>query len=479
MAIKTFDEIVESIMAYIQAIYPEANLTVGSFNRDALIDAPASELSEMYGEVRIAQQAQSIRDATGAHLDRLLANWALYRRPGTVATGTVWFQRTTSPTSDIVIPAGTSIKTTATVSQDSMEFITTTSVTMLVASAISYYNADENIYEIEAPVEASYSGSAGNIGPNKLTMFTGTSEINFSTNRTATSGGSDLESDAELRERGLSIIAGTNSGTKDGYEVLIEGQSNVAEVIVVGPNDSDMERLRDGGGADIWIKVNSFSEKTDTYAFPVGELSHNLTGPVQSISYVRENGVLLTPGVDFGLVSDPGVYGRSKYANDLLVWGTPRLGSATIEVAYAYSPLITILQVLLDADENHHVGADILAKLSYDATINVTMTVEVLSGYDVSEVTANVNIVVSAYITALSLGAQVQQSDIIALAESTAGVDSVVLPLTTFEVVRELSSIADSPDYVEGVATGSTTGNLITRRFEYPIAGIIQVNYYS
>ncbi len=479
MAIKTFDEIVESVMAYMQAIYPEANLTVGSFNRDALVDAPASELAELYGEVRIAQEAQSIRDATGEHLDRLLANWALYRRPGTVATGTVWFQRTTAPIADVLIPAGTSIKTSATISQDSVEFITTTSVTMLVASAAAYYNADENLYEIEATVEASVSGSEGNVGPNLLTMFTGTSEINSSTNRTATSGGADLETDAELRERGLSVIAGTNAGTKDGYEALVEGQSNVSEVIVVGPNDDDMERVKDGGGADVWIKTSTFTEQVDSYAYPAGELSHSLTGPVQSLSYVRENGVLLTPGVDFGLVSDPGVYGRSTYANDLIVWSTPRLGSATIEIAYEYCPLITTLQTLLDADSNHHVGADILAKLSYDATVNVTMSVEIFSGYDTASVTANVNIAISAYIEALSLGAQVQQSDIIALAEGIAGVDSVVLPLTTFEVVRELSDVTDGPDYVEGEATGATTGNLITRRFEYPVAGTIQINYYS
>jgi len=480
MAIKSFSEVVESIMAYIQAAHPNANLTVGTFQRDVLIDAPASELSELYGEVRIAQEAQSVRDASGVHLDRLLANWALYRRPGTRATGAVWFQRATAPIADIVIPAGTRIHTTTTVSQDAIEFVTTQTVTMLVAQAASYYNSDEDLYEIEAPIEAAYSGADGNVGPNTITAFTGTADVSTCTNRTATTGGSDYELDSAFRTRGLSILAGINAGTKDGYSVLVAGQTGVDEVIVVGPNDDDMERVSDGGGADVWIKTDRLIEASETYTYPAGETSRSLsTGPVSSVSLVRENGVLLTPGVDYSEVLDPGVYGRSVYSNDRVNWVTSRTVGATIEIYYSWSDLIQTLQDLLDADTNHHVGADVLVKLSYVATVDVTMEVEVLSGYDPIDVVSVVNASIAAYINALGLGDAVQQSDIIALAEATDGVDSVVLPLTTFQVTRELSGVVDGPDSVEGVATGATTGNLITRRFEYPGAGTVQINYYT
>jgi len=479
MAIKSFSEVVESIMAYIQATHPNANLTVGTLQRDVMIDAPASELSELYGEVRIAQEAQSVRDASGTHLDRLLANWAIYRRPGTRATGAVWFQRATAPTVDVVIPAGTRIHTTTTVSQDAIEFVTTQSVTMLVALAASYYNTDEELYEIEAPIEAAYSGADGNVGPNTITAFTGTADISTCTNRTATTGGSDQELDSALRTRGLSILAGINAGTKDGYEVLVEGQTGIDEVIVVGPNDDDMERVKDGGGADVWVKTNRFSEAIDSYTYPSGETSRALlSGPVSSVSLVREAGVLLVPGIDYNLVLDPGVYGRSVYSNDRINWVTSRTVGATIEIYYLWSNIIQTIQDLLDATGNHHVGADVLVKLSYSASVDVTMTVEILSGYEPTEVTSTVNSSIAAYIDALSLGAEVQQSDIIALAEAVEGVDSVALPLTTFQITRELSGIVDGPDSVEGVATGSSTGNLITRRFEYPEAGTVQINYY-
>lgn len=479
MAIKTMSEIVTSLMGYIQATHPFANLTVGSFSRDVIIDAPASEMAEMYGEIRLAQEAQSVRDASGLHLDRLLANWGIYRRPGTVATGSVWFQRDSAPVSNVTIPSSTRVRSINTISQDAIEFITVNTVIMLASQASQYYNADEDLYEIEAQVEAAYAGIDGNAGPNTITAFTGTLDVSSCTNRTATSGGTDSESDADLRARGLSILAGNNTGTKDGYELLIEGQVGVEESVVVDPNDNDMARMKDGGGADIWIKTEDYEEEVLSYAYPAGELLHNLSGPVVSISSVTEDGTLLAPGIDYNFVHDLGVYGRSIHSFDRIAWITPRTVGASIVVTYIRCNLIGTLQDYVDADENHIVGADILTKLAYIADVDVTMVVEVFAGYSPTDVTAAVNVAVTAYIEALVLGGEIQQSDIIALAEATAGVDSVVLPLTTFQITRELSGVIDGTDEVEGEPTGAVTGNLITRRFEYPDPGLVQVNYYT
>lgn len=106
------------------------------------------------------------------------------------------------------------------------------------------------------------------------------------------------------------------------------------------------------------------------------------------------------------------------------------------------------------------------------------MRVEVLSGYNPTNVTDTVNTAVTTHLENLQLGNEIQQSDLIALAEAVPGVDSVVLPLTTFTVTREVSGISDGPDTVEGVATGASTGNLVLRRFESPQPGTIQINYY-
>jgi hypothetical protein len=242
-----------------------------------------------------------------------------------------------------------------------------------------------------------------------------------------------------------------------------------------------MVRVKDGGGADVWIETAETEEVTESYTYTAGEVYRMLGNrPVLSISAVKENGVLLVPGTDYSFQRDTGVYGRSIYSGDKLNWITIPVVGATIDITYIYCDLIMTLQNLLDETDNHHVGADILAKVTYSATVNVTMKVEVLSGYNPSDVTNTVNVMITAHIEAKTLGEGIQQSDLIALAESVPGVDSVVLPLgpTDFTVTRELSGIVDGPDVVEGVPTGSMTGNLILRRWESPKVGVVQVNYY-
>jgi len=482
--VRSFDDIVQTLMSEILSTEPTANTTIGSFVRDVLIDIPAAIFADLYGETRIAQEAQSVRDAIESHLDRLLANWALYRRPGTKATGSVWFSRDSAPTSDIEIPAGTRIATSTTVEQDAIEFITTQTVTMLVADASSYYNSDTEVWEIEASVEAAFSGIAGNVGPNIITAYSGDADIGNVANKTATSGGSDSETDAEMRARGLSILKGINIGTKDGYKTLVESIEGVEAAIVVDPNDSEMERVKYGGGADVWISTEESLEATDTYTYESGEAYRILENrPVLSISAVRQDGVILTPGTDTGddyyFSADTGVYDRSIYANDRVIWNTTPTVGSTIEITYVYCDLIETLQTLLDASDNHHVGAEVLAKASYSADVDVSMTVEVFSGYNPTDVTATVNTVIAAYIDSLLLGENVQQSDIIALAEATPGVDSVVLPLTTFTVTREESGVVDEADYIEGVLQTPATGNLLIRRFETPRADDVTITYYT
>lgn len=477
--IKTFEELVQTIINEIKATQPNANTTVGTFARDVLVDIPARGMSDIYSQVTLAQQAQSVRDAVGDHLDRLLANWAVYRRAAVKATGHVWFYQNTLPTADVTIPAGTRVRTSTTVTHDAVEYVAAETKVIYAALANSYYNPNKDVYEIEVAITAAYSGIDGNVGPETIVDIVSPVSIPYVTNTTSTTGGTDGETDDELRTRGLSALQGSNVGTKAGYEILVETIPQVVMAVVVDPNDSEMERVRDGGGADVWVYTESTAQAFLTYTYPSGELTKLLDyRPVLSISSVTENGILLVPGIDYSFVEDIGVYSRSIYANDRLHWITVRAVGATIVIEYTYSDLISSLQATLNSTTNHIVGVDVLTKAAYSAEVNITMMVEVFSGYDSTEVTSGVNTAIAAYIDSLMLGETVQQSDVVALAESAPGVDSVVLPIAKFSVVRELSQIEDDADEIEGVSTGSSTGNLMIRRFEKPEAGTITVNYY-
>jgi len=479
--IKSFSDIVRSLISSVLSKQPNANVSIGTFIRDLLIDVPAGEIADLYGQVYEAQKAQSIAEATGDHLDRLLANYALYRRLGTKASGTVWFRTPVAPTSDILIPAGTLVRTGASLTQDSVEFVTTESVTMFSALASSYYNSLEDVYEVPVPVTAVMAGTAGNVGAYTI-LDVVSSMLNMGiVNKTPMVGGTDEESDDEFRERGLAVLRGLNVGTKGGYEVLIGAMEGVGSVCVVTPNDEEMERIKDGGGADVWIYTTSNEEVIDSYTYKSGEVFHVMSRqPVKYVASVSENGHLLVPDLDYKFLYDTSVYSRSVYGNDKIVWITNRSVGSTIEITYGYSNTIRQAQNIIDSPENHIVGVDVLAKLCYEATVDIVMTIEVLPNYDPSIVSNSVVNDLTAFIDALPLGSEVQQSDIIAAAEAVTGVDSVVLPLTTFTVTREVSGVTDGTDEVEGKSTAPpVTGNLKIRKFEFAKPGSIIVNYYS
>ena len=488
MAIKTFDDVVVEMLAHIELLFPDANLTEGSFNREVFVDAPSNEIALAYSEIAAVQNGQSIQNATGDHLDRLLANWAIYRQSATKAIGSVYFRTRTLPTTDIVIPSGTRITTPPSAFTDAIEFVAIETVVMYAnpswISTNNIYNASDRVYEVQVEVQAVKAGAIGNVGPRAISIVTSISSIDSVLNKTATSGGTDKESDDRLRTRGLSILSGVGVGTIANYEALVESYVGVDDAIVVDSEDRDMVRAKDGGGVDIWITTTVEVEAIDTYNY-IEDAMHIFTmRPVTEISQVVVNSVTVIPTIDYEFVEDVDAYGRSMYSRDSIRWINPPSSGARIDMTYQYCSLIRSLQNLLDGDSNHSVGADIVVKKAYVATINIIMYIEVLPGFEAVTTSSAVNSAIVSFIDNLSLGIDVQQSDIVSVAENVLGVDSVALPLTKFDVVRE-----DSPDNIDStdciydsnihqkVNYGPPyTGNLLMRRFDSPAPGEIIVN---
>jgi len=480
MAIKTFDEVVVDMLSHVGVLFPDANLSEGTFNREVFVDSPANEIATAYSEISIAQAGQSIRDASGIQLDRLLANWALYRMPATKATGTIYFRMRNAPTSDINVPSGTRLSTPATAYLNSVEFVTTGTVIMYSDPVIvsRYWNPNDRVYAISCSIQAVKAGTSSNVGPRTITIPTGVVTVDYIMNLTATSGGMDQESDDNFRTRGLTILQGIGTGTLSNYKALVESYTGVNRAVVVDSEDRDMIRAKDGGGIDIWIDTTVLSEATDTYNYVSGIDHVFIYRPVLEIASVTVAGGAVYPGVNYNLTKDTDAFGRSMYSRDRIYWIVEPNPNAEIVIIYSYCSLVRSLQGTVMGDTNRCAGANIVIKKAYNAIINITMSVEVLPGYDTSVITTAVNIALSSFIASLDLGEDVQQSDIIAVAEGVVGVDSVAIPLTLFDVVREDSDGAsDNADYILGVRqTDYTTGNLLMRRFDNPTVGSISVN---
>lgn len=476
---RTFNQVVQRLIAEMLAARPEANLTIGTLARDVMIDVPAWEFADLYEALEDVQDGQSINTATGDALDALLENFSLKRKNATRSTGTVWFRRTTAPTSDLLVAIGTRVSTASTATSVAQEFATKESVVMLASEASTYWNEDAEVYEIEINIEAVEAGSDGNVGAGLITVLSGVAEFTSVYNSKPTTGGTDQEGDDNFRLRGLTVLSGNAIGSADGYKTLVEQQADVIASAVVTPNADEGVRIQDGGGADIYIRTETTGETTDSYAYSYGEVRRYFTTkPLLRVSSVKADGSYLVPGLDYVVDYNTGVYSRSVYSPDRLRWLLPRATGETIEITYTYSLGVVNIQALLDEAGNHVVGVDILVKRAYYATVDLDATVELFSGYNATTVVSTVNNAVTAHINNLGLGDEVQQSDIVAVMEAVDGVDSVVLPFATFTITREVSGVVDEPDELEGESTYTETGNLAVRLSEYPTAGTITVRSY-
>jgi uncharacterized phage protein gp47/JayE len=124
--------------------------------------------------------------ATGANLDAIVVQFGFVRLPATTATGSVTFSCAIAPIVNITIPAGTTISTVS-----GLSYTTDTAVTILTGQT-----------SVSVTVTASQPGYLWNVSSNAIVAFsTPVAGVDYVTNPSPTTGGTNLESDAALRVR--------------------------------------------------------------------------------------------------------------------------------------------------------------------------------------------------------------------------------------------------------------------------------------
>ncbi len=173
-----------------------------------------------------------IDTATGASLDLLASLVGFVRKQATKATGTVTFSRSTPAGSDITIPAGTRVAT-----GDESVVFRTTQVATLAAGTTS----------VDVPIEAVEAGSTGNVAANTITKIVDPiSGIEAVNNTNPTTGGSDTESDEELRYRIKTTISGVGKATLDAIKAAVLAVDGVKSV-KIEENDTINDNTGTGG----------------------------------------------------------------------------------------------------------------------------------------------------------------------------------------------------------------------------------------
>jgi uncharacterized phage protein gp47/JayE len=274
---ETDGSIFDRIASAIANLSPITNFSVNSPER-ALISGVSDELRERQHELLSVQLSARVNFAgrtlsesdleslnvdaskvnlqllnsfqADSDLDAVAARNSISRDPGSFASGDVVFQITSDAA---VIPEGTEVTTDPVGGDDPVRFATTAEVA-----------ANSGDTQLTAPVEAVERGRAGNVGSGTITQIPSPPPLVGGdpavSNPTATTGGENEESNAELRERTKNALVGSaGGGTTEGVESgLVEAFDGLdLEDVLIDESASvqpGFEVVVDGGPSDAALK---------------------------------------------------------------------------------------------------------------------------------------------------------------------------------------------------------------------------------
>ncbi len=245
MQIKTYTQIVDSLISGVGSRTPLSNFNVGGKIRTILeVVSEATAELYMFGAEELANVFLST--ASGVWLDRKGAEYNLVRHQSIKAQGTVVFGRNVARNTNIPIPAGTVVATRR--DGYGVEYRYKTDAQVILAAGTTTIEA---AVTADWPTETEKNGSLWNAAGAGITaMKTYLSGVDYVTNASdwLTTAGADEESDAHFRRR---IKAKWNElargGTAAAYESLALSVAGVESAFV------DDNLPRGEGTVDIYI----------------------------------------------------------------------------------------------------------------------------------------------------------------------------------------------------------------------------------
>ncbi len=247
---------------------PDLDTTVGTTTRK-ILDAVGEVVAEAYADRYLGGYSYDIDVKSGDDLDEMVNLFGFTRLPAKRATGSITFERSGSATGDILIPRGTQIAT-----DDVLPVVVST----LVPATMMRGDTSLTI-----PAQATVGGTAGNVPADVLNrVITPLQGVGTVTNQVAFTGGSDAESDEQLRTRFKATIFRNLAGTEQMFLATALEDPNVTQVNVIGASKIHREQ----------IEIVS------------GEATSTLVGA----KYIYPDSAVLGEDIDAGHILTPGVH---------------------------------------------------------------------------------------------------------------------------------------------------------------------------
>lgn len=356
-------------------------------------------------------------------IDSRAKDFGLTRLAAQKAVGSITLLRVDPPTSNITIPVGKTVKTSA-----GTDIVTTTEVTMYSSVAASYYNTTYQRYAIEVPAEAVLAGSAGNAPVGTVTRIaTPISGFPEVTNLNVITGGTDKETDEALVARILARWQAIGRTTKAGLELSIRDSFPLADLYIA--TSGDAYAMRGIGRTDIYAKGTVEEVVTEVYTgynsslFSDGirlnkQPAYRLDSVSSGVASMREDTTTALAG--------------SVRAQGTVRFSTPPTFPVTI--SYARNRNVEDIQAVFNEDDTAPANQQdpttdliatqtpLLVKEAPDLPVDYAASITVVPGYIKANVIAAVQVAIASYSATLSIGQTIYLSDVNEIVEGVEGV---------------------------------------------------------
>lgn len=225
---QTYEAILQRLLDRVTA---NVDKSEGSFVYDALAPA-ALEIAQLYTQLDYILTVAFAQTSYGEWLEKRAAEFGIYRKPGTKATGQVTF----TGSDGTVIPEGTLVQT-----ESGTQFTTTSEAVITNGTAV-------------VDIEAVDVGSTYNLPAHTITVIpVSIVGVTGVTNEAATAGGTDVEDDASLLNRlVIRVQLPATSGNVNHYRLWA--------LSVPGVGDAKVFPLWNGAGTVKVVIIDSNKE---------------------------------------------------------------------------------------------------------------------------------------------------------------------------------------------------------------------------
>jgi len=376
---------------------------------EAAVDTLNQTFSAQFALTATAEQAQSF-----------LTNWSETAGLGNPSACPVYFMKFSRPDPNKTyrVPVGALVSN----SDQSLQFVTVESGSIIGALADSYYNAKRRAWEIPVNVQAVANGPQYDL-PSTL-INTKVSQIDgFDTieNRVAAAGGIAAESQASQIERAQEKFLGLDRNSPQGNVTRIKAfnPSVIQDVqIVLSTNRQLFKRLSYIPAADYYILGSLPQTLNETYkSVSGGETLIPLKNvPCLSVNSVTINNVPIT---NFTLVSDKSLqFGGSTRAADKVMITPALMPGDVVVINQSYDALFSQVQASVFG-QTQMFQTDELARKHIGIPVNIALSAKAITNYDATTVQIATQAALAALLVPGFWQGQIQPNDILQSIKTT------------------------------------------------------------